>query len=198
LGIGEFKEVADNAFSESVLADKGNSLPLKVGGNRLIVIRINQHEPPRQRTFEEVRDTLAQELRQEGARQKLEQQTRRASAELDKGRSAEQVAGEVGGILNASGWVTRDDAKLSAPVLAEAFRMPRPSGKPTHSVVATPEGAAVVILEAVEDGTLQNAQPAELATLRQTLEGRATGAEFEAYKASLYREFDPQINEDQL
>ena len=81
-------KLLEAAFSDDVLKKKHNSEPVDVGGNTLVVVRVAEYQPARQRTLAEVQDSIRAELvAKEGA--KLAAQRGAAMlAELKAGKAA--------------------------------------------------------------------------------------------------------------
>jgi peptidyl-prolyl cis-trans isomerase D len=81
-------KLLEAAFSDDVLKKKHNSEPVDVGGNTLVVVRVAEYQPARQRSLAEVQDSIRAELvAKEGA--KLAAQRGAAMlAELKAGKAA--------------------------------------------------------------------------------------------------------------
>lgn len=199
-GIGAIKEVVDTAFSDAMLKDKVNSAPVKAGATRLLVIRVAAHEASRQRPLNEVRADIIAVLKQEAARSKAQRQGQQALAELRKGAKPEAVAIALNGSFERPGFIGRKSDALTAPIVAELFRMPRPKPEQaSYAGVSLGDGGyAVLVLTAVQDGNVATLSAQDREAQVQALAGRLTGAEFAAFKRALEKDIDVIVNEDQL
>ncbi|RAU18453.1 peptidylprolyl isomerase [Nitrincola tibetensis] len=72
--LGGHPRVVEVAFSQDVLRDRLNSLPIELDRERAVVLRLNQHQPSRQVTFEEAKDSIELELITEIAKEQLRAQ----------------------------------------------------------------------------------------------------------------------------
>ena len=88
-------KLLEAAFSDDVLNKKHNSEPVDVGNNTLVVVRVAEHQPARQRTLAEVQDTIRAELvAKEGAKLAAQRGTA-ILAELKAGKAAAFAWGEL-------------------------------------------------------------------------------------------------------
>ncbi len=199
-GIGAIKDIVEAAFSDTVIVDHVNSAPVKAGANRLIVLRVRDHEAPRQRALAEVRDVLVKDLKNQRARERAIEQGGKALTALKQGRNLDDVATSAGLSVSRPGLIERSATQVPAPVVTEAFRMPRPAaGQSSYSGLPLADGGyAVLALQSVEDADPAKATEADRQALSQALTGRVAGAEFSALKDALRKDIKVKINEDQL
>lgn len=170
------------AFTADVVVSGENSKPLPAGDNRVVVLRKAAHEPPRQRTLEEVQDTLREQLRAEAAARQAQADAKAALEALRGGAGIAAVARERGIAFQAPGLVSRNAPGIEPAVVEQLFRLPRPESGTRWDTVALPGGnVAVVGVAQVVDGDFANAPADGPATVQQLREARA-GAEFLAYR----------------
>ncbi|MBN3004255.1 SurA N-terminal domain-containing protein [Chromobacterium alkanivorans] len=79
-------KVLEAAFSEDVLKKKHNSEPVDIGNNRLLVVRVAEHQPERQQTLDEVRDVIKTELVAKEGAKLAEKKGQALLAELKAGK----------------------------------------------------------------------------------------------------------------
>ncbi|WP_442934813.1 peptidyl-prolyl cis-trans isomerase [Nitrincola sp. A-D6] len=119
--LGGNSRVVDAAFSSDLLGERLNSLPIELDRERTVVVRVHEHLPSRQVTFEEVRDELELELITAQATQQLEQQ---ASEWLDALQAGETLAQ----LNDDYNWVEvidadRGDSRVPSEIRQRAFAM---------------------------------------------------------------------------
>ncbi|MEC7814835.1 MAG: SurA N-terminal domain-containing protein [Pseudomonadota bacterium] len=165
-------------FSEDVLQAGYNTELIDVGDNVSVVARVREYREPRQQELAEVRDEIVGILEAEAIRDAL------------SARADEVLAGVESGELSTDEWQAYDDqgrggADLSTYVLQKVFSMPRPEGGDnTTGKAVSSEQAAVVVLEAVNDGEVNRESP-EYTQLRQFLGQLEGQREYTAYQQYL-------------
>ncbi|HET8850568.1 MAG TPA: SurA N-terminal domain-containing protein [Marinobacter sp.] len=165
-------------FSEDVLKAGYNTELIDVGDNVSVVARVREYREPRQQELAEVRDEIHGILKAEAVRDAM------------SARADEVLAGVESGELSTENWQVYDDqgrggGDLGTYVLQKVFSMPRPEdgGKTTGKAVSS-EQAAVVVLEAVNDGEVDR-DSQEYIQLRQFLAQLEGQREYIAYQQYL-------------
>jgi peptidyl-prolyl cis-trans isomerase D len=194
-GIAANPAVREAAFSEDVLQNGENSRPLSLGENRIVVIRKQEYEPPRQKTLEEVADTLREELKAQAARARAQSEAAAALAALKEGRPLEQVARERKVQMKAPGLVRRTAPGVDPKILEALFRLPRPEGgQPSRGQAELANGdMALIVMTTVQDADWAAAAAAEQQRQAAALRETAAGAEFSAYRADLGKRVKVEI-----
>jgi peptidyl-prolyl cis-trans isomerase D len=196
-GAGVFSQAGarEAAFSEDVLKAGENSRPIPAGENRVVVLRKQEYEAPRQKPLEEVADAIREELKQEGARAKAASEAAEALAAMASGRPLEQVVTQKKAALKAPGLVRRDAKDVDPKIIEALFRLPRPAaGAASREVVALANGdVAVVVTTAVQDGDWDAAPEADRGRESTRLRESLAGAEFAAYRADLGKRIKVEI-----
>lgn len=187
--------VREAAFSDDVIQDGENSAPLAAGPGRVIVLRKQDYQPPRQRPLDEVAATLRDELRNEAARSLSQAAAAAALAGLKQGSDLQTLALEAGAVMKTPGLVGREAAGVEAPVLAAAFRLPRPANGQAEFAQATlPSGDPVVlVMTAVNDAVVPPADDAAYRTELSRLREATAGAEFSAYRAFIEQQISVKM-----
>ena len=196
-GIAAQAAVREAAFSEDVLKAGENSRPVAAGENRVVVLRKQEYEAPRQKPLEEVADAIRQELKTEGARAKAASEAADAMAAMVSGRPLEQVVTQKKAVLKAPGLIRRGATDVDRKILEALFHMARPiAGEPSRDKVTLANGDVVVIVStAVEDGDWAAALHADRTRQTARLRESLAGAEFAAYRADLEKRIKVEIIE---
>ena len=84
--------VRDAAFSVDVLGERKNSNPLELEPERIVVLRVADHQPAAQRAYAEVKDLVADAAREERAGELAQAQAEKVAQQLRDGAIPEQVA----------------------------------------------------------------------------------------------------------
>ncbi|HUR41201.1 MAG TPA: SurA N-terminal domain-containing protein [Verrucomicrobiae bacterium] len=186
--------VRDAAFADDVLGGE-NSRPVKLGDNRVAVLRKAEYEAPRQKPMEEVADQIRAELLAQAGRTKASAEAAATIAALKEGKALERVLTDKKVDLKAPGLVKRDATGIEAPILEAAFRLPRPAeGQVSREQVSLPNGdVAVVIATAVQDADWAAAPEDEKRRETARLREAQAGAEFAAYRAELQKRLEVEI-----
>jgi len=166
-GIASEEAVRNIAFSEAVLQGN-NSEPVELGDDRLLVLRLREHQPTEIKPLPEVQEDIIAAIQSEQAKQQAEQQAESVKQQLLSGTSFEQLASELGLDVEKITGLKRDSKDISWQLNQAVFKAAKPiAGKSTIIVVATPEGEQTIVnLLAVTDGveTAEDAEKAKLAT----------------------------------
>ncbi len=187
-GIAAEDAVIEAAFNDLVLNGGENSQPITLGA-RQIVLRRLEHEPARQQTLDEVRESLREELLAEAVAAKVEQL---AKADLARLESGEVTLAELEDTAVASNraaeLVQRGESKPDRALVAAAFRLDPPAeGTASYSWISLPSSGDGAVLELTEviDGEWAQASEADKQQLRRRLLDRHANQEFAAMQAAL-------------
>lgn len=183
-GIAANEAVISAAFSPEVLQDGENSKPVAVGPTRMVVVRKAEYEAPRQRTLEEVAQTVRDALVNERASALVGQEAQEVLNAVRGGTPFQEIISAKNGELRNPGKIRRDNATVEAPVVEAAFRLPHPvDGKPSFGETTLPDGGrAVLVLTSVdvpEDVTVAGE------VQKRRLRDQGAGAEFGAYMLAI-------------
>ncbi|MGQ0586416.1 MAG: SurA N-terminal domain-containing protein [Gammaproteobacteria bacterium] len=194
-GIAGEPAIREAAFADEVLQGGENSRPIAAGENRIVVLRKQEYEAPRQRELGEVAGAIREQLKLEAARTRAATEAADALSALASGRALEQVVTQRKAVLKAPGLVGRGVADVDPRITDALFALPRPAaGDASRTTVALPNGdVAVVVSTTVQDGDWAAAAPADrsqqLAHMRESI----AGAELDAYRADLEKRTKVEI-----
>lgn len=173
-----FDQVRREAFSREVLAGENSGL-ISLGNARVIVLRALEHEPVRQRSFEEVRESILGQLRETRAADRARQQAETIAAAVRDGADLGELAASENLRIETHGPIIRDDDSVDRVVRRAVFSLPRPEGDaPTVGQVDLgAAGTAVLVLRSVDESTsVADAESALFTGLRELRAGAEFGS----------------------
>jgi peptidyl-prolyl cis-trans isomerase D len=180
-------EVIDSLFSPEGL-DGENSPVFVVSDGTAIVARVAQYNASVQRSLEEVRDSIREELQLESALSQIEADKMDALSQLQAGDSVSAVASGLGKrwqraeLTTRAGGTSQVSASIPQGVLSEAFALPRPaSGGKSVGSVTGPNGSALVVVTRVVVGDVDATSEVLLDQLAQEVVARDQQLEFAAF-----------------
>lgn len=146
------------AFTQDVLDGGHNSAPLELGQERVLIVRIKDRQPASHLALAAVKDSIARELREQGAAEMARNEGEAIVERVSKGASLEEEARTHRVTWNPPALVERSDANAPPAVLGTAFSMARPqSGTPLVKGVPLFSGDyAVIALQEVVDSNPSN------------------------------------------
>jgi len=146
--------VLSAAFSEDVLENQNNSDVLELNPGHLLSLRIIEHEEPRPKTLDDVKDDITTTLKREGAESQLKESAKTAVGLMLKGTPVSKVAeDDPNATAVADEILTRDSTVIDANAIQEIYALSRPSeGKVLVKSVALQNGDRVAYaLKAVDE-----------------------------------------------
>ncbi|MCC5811853.1 MAG: SurA N-terminal domain-containing protein [Ectothiorhodospiraceae bacterium] len=199
-GIASEEAVVRAAFGGEVLEAQQNSDVLELEGGRFVVIRIADHEPRETLALDEVRDDIEQHLRSRKAFDLARERADNVLAGLRDGGDFSELAGDAPEMeLEEAGFVKRD-ASYPRPLLREAFRLGKPGeDEAVYGVVDLGDGSlAVLQVNAVRDGNLEELDDEAVAGERRRLRELATEASIQDFLSQLRQDADVRIHEERF
>lgn len=155
-GLLSAPKVLAAAFGDDVLIDGHNSEVIELGPERMMVLRVREHEEARLQPLEEVKESVTKRLQEERARAQAEQKGQELMAKLKEGIRLDHLQQETGFSLQTPGAIKRDYAQLSPSLVAYIFKLPKPqANQPVYGGQALENGGyALVSLISVQEGQL--------------------------------------------
>ncbi len=201
-GLGESPVVREAAFADNVLKDGENSAPVTLGPMHQVVLRLQEHEPTRQRPLAEVEAEVRQQLVTEQSRARVGQQAQAALEATRAGEALGTLAHRAGLAAQPPRWLEREAAVeegLDPALLKVLYGMPRPAaGQVSYALAELKEGdRALLALSGVQDGDPATADPTARTTLKAQLEAKAAAQEFRAYTHGLRAELKVKLYPEQ-
>lgn len=189
-GVTANRRFVQAAFSPEVLEQGANSQVLELDPETLVVLRVKEHQQPRQRPLEQVQAEIRQRLAAEKAADLLRTKGQAILARLRGGQTALEPA-EVGQqqwkVVEAA---TRNQAGIDPAILQAVFRMPKPQAKDQsrYAGLSLPNGDYVLLRL---NGVSQSQTPLsdeERNRYAQFLASRLGQRDFAEYRAQLHRD----------
>ena len=153
-GIFRYPAVRQAAFNGELLAEGLNSDPIEVGDNHVVVIRVIEHQEERAKELSEVTEEIVASLKAEAREAQIRALAENALETLTEGGTLESVADDNASVstFNEEQTVSRRDASVDSNVLAELFKMRKPSDQSVYATVKKLGGDyAVLALSAVNN-----------------------------------------------
>lgn len=153
-GIASNPDVRATAFSDEVLAQGLNSQVLELNGDRVVVLRVDEHQESSIRPFEEVKQQIITQLRQQRARAMAEAAGQEILDTLAQAGEIQALAEQRELNWNHPEPIKRDVQGMDAKLVRHAFQIPSPdSAAPVYDGLAMSNGDyAVIALFEVSDG----------------------------------------------
>jgi peptidyl-prolyl cis-trans isomerase D len=148
-------KVLNAAFSEDLIKQGVNSELIEPERDRMqaVVLRVVDHRDASVKPIGEVREEIVAALGQLRAREAALAAVEVMQGRLREGASVADVAGDFS--VESLGLVTREDGRIPKEVRDVAFTLPHPAqGAVSAGSAKTNDGAALVLVSKVEDGSL--------------------------------------------
>lgn len=160
--------VLDEAFSDEVLEDGYNSEVIELDDDRRLVLRVAEHRETTLIGLDEVRDEVEQSVAAGQRQQAVLEQAQAMTAELNAGESVDVDWREAANVSRQS------DSALPQALVQEVFRIPHPEeGESLYRAVVLPQGVAVVALDEVSDGQIDEQRSGFVAQMSEQLRAQA-------------------------
>ena len=168
-------DVLKEAFSSNVLLDGMNSDVLEVEPNHVVVIRVNTHKAAGTMDIADVRNAIANRLKQEQANEAARKQAQEAMTAVEaSGVTADYIVQDK---------LARFAQDVDGAIVNKAFAMAQPSDKPSVDTVALANGYAVIVLKQVN--AAEGVDANLLDALKQRLSSQYSENDYRAVIASL-------------
>lgn len=186
-------------FSDSVLIDGNNSDVLEVGERHVLVARILEHEGPRPKTLDDVRDEVTDTLKAERAVEILTTQQDAAIESLASGATASSIA-DANELATAFEQLVleRTSSDFDRNVITQIFALPHPEAGTVTDTAALADGDLLALrLDAVNTPSSDADNQEEGAAVATAFEAgsdpRRGNTEFEVLLESLREKADVEI-----
>lgn len=192
------QRVRDAAFSVDVLGERKNSSPLELEPERIVVLRVAEHQPAAQRGYDEVREQVADAARDEKAGELAQALAESVAEQLRGGAIPEQVA-RAARLPDPVTRTLQRSAQDAPPEISRAlFGAGQPAaGKSLAGVARLANGDRMVFrVDAVIPGDLAGLGEAERQGRRDELARRGATIALTAYTAALERAADVKYQKD--
>lgn len=185
------------AFSDDVLESLNNSDVVEISPGHAVSLRVLEHEGPRPKSIDDVRDEITETLKREQAATTLDESAKEAVSLMLKGTPVSKVAGDNPAATATSNEVlTRQSTVIDASAVSEIYALAKPAeGKVLVKSIAMQNGDRVAYaLKAVETpGAAEPAEGEEAVAEAQIFNPRIGQAEMAAVIANLREKADVSI-----
>ena len=150
-------KVVNAAFSDDVLVDGKNSELLEIDSATVVVVRLQEHQTPKQMPLADVEESIKNSLQNQKLRKLLiekGEQALKTLRETGEWSVLESIGASADKLESISG-IKRDENKFSPSIVEKLFSMQKPgSGKKSFDSTILPDGEYVLIaLTGVKDGS---------------------------------------------
>ena len=199
-GIAKNAQVRKAAFSDSVLKQRQNSNPIKLGDEDAVVLRVSKVTPSKVKPLADVRDEVVSAVMQKQAREAAAKAASDALSALRGGAGMAAVAGRQGAKLEGPELLKRTDKKLPQALSQSLFTLaPAAGSSPRYASVTLSDGSqAVFALLGVQQGSVKNLPKMQQTAYMQEL-GRIYALQMtQSYLAWLHSQADIKIVKDNI
>lgn len=197
--IAAHPEVRKAAFSDDVLNNNYNSLPVELTSTHTVILRKKDYKPSSVRPLKDVADTIANEIKREKAADKAREYGKTLIESLKKGGDPKTLAAKDGLQWQRTGLISRDDKQVDQTLVQTIFKQPKPDGKPVIGGVALPQGGyAVFALYAFKEGDYAAMKEPDRKSLKQAVAGNAKDLQYQMLLQSLKNSAKIKINKANL
>ncbi len=121
-------QIIQAVFSEDVLQEGNNSDLIEVSPDRVVTLRVLEHEGPRPKTLDDVKDDIIETIKRERAEVQLDEMAKAAIDELVTGKSVVKIADDNEIATGTSNEVlTRQSSVFDNAVIQEIYALAKPS-----------------------------------------------------------------------
>lgn len=190
-GIAADEKVRLAAFSEDVLKG-GNSEPIEIGSDKLVVLRVDTHLPAASKELKDVRVQVIVDWQYEQAIQQAKATADKLRDELLSGRSFKELVQPLRLQLLTADGLKRSSNNLPPQVIQSVFRAAKPeAGHPSAFVVDQADGGKLIAsITAVTPGAITAADQDKKAVIQKNIENALGKAQFEAVLDTLQAKAD--------
>ena len=151
-GIASHERVVNAAFTDDVLVQGNNSNVLELSSDKLVVIRVNQHNESTQQPMANVEDSIAQQLVSRKASEALDTKVKAYVEELKNGTDMAFVAITEGLIWQQFNDVARSSDQISSLLVQSAFGLPRADDGVSYGIAPSFTGdVSIIQVQSVTD-----------------------------------------------
>jgi len=197
-------QVMGAVFSDEVLNEENNSELLEVGQRHIVVLRVLEHDEPRPKTIEDVREEIVDSLKGERATEALEVLQASAIERLMAGESASDIAGSDESVTTIEQEVLeRNSTTLDRNVVTQVFALPKVTGEVVTETATLSNGDLLAMrLDSIDVAEAVAADEAAVAdsglaesSVTSGADPRLGGTEFEVLLESLREQADIELKE---
>ena len=185
-GIVSHDQVVSAAFSDDVLLQGNNSSVLEIASDKLVVIRVNQHNEAAQQPIEDVKVEIIKYLVAQKAAAALETKVDAYVEQLKNGANMASVATAEELSWQQYDEVSRGSNLVSSLLAQSAFRIPRPESGVRYGIAPNYSGdVSIIQLQSVTDANPEEQTPEQRVALISALTRLQGQADLKLLESSL-------------
>ena len=199
-GVAANSEVIEASYSDLVLLQGSVSDPVNLDEDRLVMIKLKEHLPVALKPLEEVRGEIEIALNDKLARDNANAVASEFLAKLQSGTEEfETLAAEFELAYALNEAVGRNSFVPDVTLVKEVFKLQSPAeGAPVQAVLPTSAGFAVVSLESVEQGKLDEGTVIASQQYERVLANSSASQEAYGLMQQLRHTADVEVFEDRI
>ncbi|WP_415896050.1 SurA N-terminal domain-containing protein [Neptuniibacter sp. PT34_22] len=171
------------AFDQELINDGLNSAPVELDSGRSVVLRVVEHQLPREKAQDEVADQIRAILVEQQVAAAMTEKADAIVAQLIEGTDLTTVA-EGNDVVTQSA-VNRSQRELPQELLTAAFKMVKPQSGSTYTAVDTVDGSKMIIaLDAIGQQDIE-LQEDEIRFMGMMLNNRQGQQDYQDHLAQL-------------
>jgi peptidyl-prolyl cis-trans isomerase D len=143
--LGTAQPLQDIVFGDSALQPGRVGGPVLVGEDRLVLVKVTQHNKPAPAPLAEVRDGIVANIKKERGAAAALRAAQDGQAKLQAGASFDEVVKQLGVSSEPGKFIARTDATTPVQLRDVVFNSPKPTDKPVYRAIAMPTGGAALL-----------------------------------------------------
>jgi peptidyl-prolyl cis-trans isomerase D len=188
-------KIVDAAYSDLVLNQQNNSDVIEIGSDRVVVVRLSEHQPPKAKPLTQVAKSITQIL----ARQKASDQVRDTVDELlAQGLSKDSLVAKANElsteVVELAGITRTAVSDADGDVVAAAFNAQPIAGEAVGSVALRDGSVAVYTVNNIANAPAPETADPQIAAVARMLANTHSQQDIVALEAQLKADADVQIN----
>jgi peptidyl-prolyl cis-trans isomerase D len=152
--LGVAQPLQDIVFGDSPLQPGRVGGPALVGEDRLVLVKVAEHDKPKPTALAEVREGIVKALKQERGSAAALKAAQEGQAKLQAGASFDDVTKQLGVTAEPARFISRTDTALPVQLRDATFNSPKPTdNKPVYRAMPMQSGgAALMAVTHLRDG----------------------------------------------
>lgn len=185
-GFLKSEKVRNAAFSHDVLELENNSDPIQVDDDQVVVVRVNQHFPAKQKELAEVKENIASHLKDQKAEEKAKRLANALISSIEQKQSIEKVLKKHQLAWTSIVNLKRDSSRVEDEINQLAFAIPK-VGLAKGAMNA--QGDYVIVrLNKVHDGKLSALDAEQESSIISQLEASYGIMDYDFYISGLLKQ----------
>jgi len=169
-GIADYDRVVAAAFTDDVLLQGNNSSVLELASDKLVVIRVKQHNKPSQQPIADVKADITKQLVSQKSSEALDIKAKAYLEKLNNGADMMFIAATENITVQQFNEVARGSTLVNGLLVQSAFRLPRPESGVSYGIAPSFTGdVSIIQLQSVADANPEEQTAEQRLSLMATL-----------------------------